>query len=205
MRANGRPPEDDLDPYEKDEHLEDLLPGDVLDFWMEESMVIETVFRCWETMDSGTVQWRWLFLDDDSLLEISPDGLFRYKEHHILKQGTAEYEEIVAQDGALVRFEERVREGTSGRRPVQITVADHEFQITSSGTVAVERFGPVPEPITWRYFDPKSSEYVYFGLYDVADETNVAVGLWTAHVCVSIGKEIQRSDITAIYRNREKK
>jgi hypothetical protein len=204
MRANGKP-SDDMDPYEKDERLEDLLPGDVLDFWMEESMVIETVFRCWETMDSGTVQWRWMFLDDGSLLEISPDGLFRYSEHHVLRQGTAEYEEIVAQDGALVRFEERVREGTSGRRPVHITVAERELQITSTGTMACERLGKEPEPLTWRFFDRNPSENVYFGMYDVADETTVALGLWTAHVCVSLGKEIKRSDITAIYRNRETK
>jgi len=83
MRANGVPP-DDSDPTEDEERLDDLLPGDVLDFWMEDSMVIKTVFRCWETMDSGTVQWRWMFLDDGSLLEVSPDGIFRYKEHTVL-------------------------------------------------------------------------------------------------------------------------
>jgi len=177
----------------------------VIDFWMEESMVVQTTLRAWETLDTGTVQWRWMFLDDGSLVEVSPDGLFRYKEHRILNQGTGLYEEIVAQDGALVRFEERVREGSSGRRPVHITIDDKEYRITSTGTCAVERVGPEPDPMSWRYFNPNPSENVYFGLVDIADESNVGLGLWTAHVCISLGKEFERSDIIAIYRNREKK
>src|SRR5579885_2716791 len=100
MRVNGKPHDDDEEEVQED-RLDDLLPGDVLDIWMEESLVIQTVLRCWETMDDGTVQWRWMFLDDGSLVEVSPDGYFRYTEHRVLKQGTSLYEEIVAQDGAL--------------------------------------------------------------------------------------------------------
>jgi len=203
MRVNGVPPEDS-NPMEDEERLDDLLPGDALDFWMEESVIIKTVLRCWETTDSGTVEWRWMFLDDGSLLEVSPDGNFRYREHRIFNQGSVMYEELVAQDGALVRFEERVREGTSGRRPVHVTVGDTEYRITSTGTVAVERLGEEPEPLTWRTFNRNPDENVYFGLVDTADESNVGLGLWTAHVCLSIGKEFDRTDITAIYRNRGK-
>jgi hypothetical protein len=203
VRVNGVPPEDS-DPIEEAERLDDLLPGDVLDLWLEENMVIQTLFRAWETMDNGTVKWQWMFLDDGSLLEVSPDGLFRYKEHRVLKQGTALYEEIVAQDGALVRFEERVREDTVGRRPVHLTIDEKEYRITSTGTCAVERLGEEPEPMSWRFFDRNPSENVYFGLVDVEDESNVGLGLWTAHVCLSFGKEMDRSDITNIYRNRQK-
>ncbi len=202
MRTNGVPPEENF--ADQEERLDDLLPGDVLDFWMDESVVIQTVLRCWETSDSGKVEWRWMFLDDGSLLEVSPDGLYRYTEHRVLKQGTALYEEISAQDGALVRFEERVREGTSGRRPVHITIDEKEYRITSTGTVGADRVGAEPEPMSWRYFDKNPDENVYFGLVDVENEENVGLGLWTAHVCLSFGKELERTDITAIYRNREK-
>jgi len=203
MRVNGKPHDDDEEEVQED-RLDDLLPGDVLDIWMEESLVIQTVLRCWETMDDGTVQWRWMFLDDGSLVEVSPDGYFRYTEHRVLKQGTSLYEEIVAQDGALVRFEERVREGTSGRRPVHLTIDDKRYRVTSTGTVAAETLGEEPEPLPWRSFNRTASENVYFGLVDTEDESNVGLGLWTSHVCLSFGREFDRTDITAIYRKRDR-
>jgi len=111
MKANGWASEEGK--LSSSEGLDGLMPGDALAFWAEDNMVVETVFRCQETVDNRPVHWTWLFLDDGSLIEVSLDGHFRYREHRILNQGTGQYEEIVAQDGALVRFEERVREGTS--------------------------------------------------------------------------------------------
>jgi hypothetical protein len=180
--------------------LDTLLPGDAIELWAEGNHIVATVFRCRELVDERPVQWCWLFLDDGSLVEISLDGHFRYTEHRTLNQGSGQYEEIVAQDGALVRFEERVREGTSGRRPVHVTIDDHTYRITSTGTVLAERLGPEPEPVSWRTFSLKPEENVYFGLVDEDDEDNVILGLWTAHVCLSMGQSFDPADVTQIFR-----
>ena len=42
------------------------------------------VFALHETPETVAV----LFLDDGNLIEVSPDGYFRYTEHRILRQGT---------------------------------------------------------------------------------------------------------------------
>ncbi|MEA2638715.1 MAG: hypothetical protein QOF51_109 [Chloroflexota bacterium] len=193
---NGAPHEETIP-----EQLKILLPGDVLEVWDEGSLIVKTVFTCHETIDGHTYEWHWMFLDDGSLLEVSPDGYFRYKEHRILQQGSAEYEEMVAQDGALVRFEERVRNGESGRRPVEVTVGEQTFRIASTGTVVAGRIGPEPELLPWSSFSNRQEDNVYFGLVDPEDEEHVAVGLWTAHVCISIGREFDPSNVTEIYRH----
>jgi hypothetical protein len=188
-----------------DDQLKDLSPGDALDIWGDGNRVVKTSFNARELVDGRIYTWQWSLLDDDSLIEVSPDGIFRYTEHHLLKQASLEYEEIVAKDGALVRFEERVRNNESARRPVHITIEGHEYCITSTGTVAVDQRGETPTLVPWASFALNPEENVYFGMYDVEDENRVAVGLWTAHVCVSVGKAFDPSEVTEIYRNREKK
>jgi hypothetical protein len=183
------------------EALGSLAPGDVVEIWEGGSLVVKTVFSCQETVDGKSFGWRWTFLDDGSLLEASPDGYFWYRAHQVVKQGTDLYEELVAQDGALVRFEERVREGTSGRRPVEVTIEGKAYRLTSTGTVGVQKTGPDPEPMPWRSFDRNPESNVYFGLVDVADESNVKLGLWTVHVCLSSGRELGETDVTAVYRH----
>lgn len=186
-----------LDPLEQ---LRNLMPGDVIDVFMETSYVVKTVFLCRETVGERSYEWRWMFLDDGSLLEVSPDGYFRYRRHRLLKQGSGAYEALVAQDGALVRFEERVRSGTVGRRPVHVTIDGKEYRITSTGTVGVRRLGDEPELLPWRSFSSTSEDNVYFGLVETEDEANCALGLWTAHVSLSFGRELEPSDISAVYR-----
>jgi hypothetical protein len=180
--------------------LGSLAPGDVVEIWDGGSLVVKTAFACQETVDGKSYGWRWTFLDDGSLIEASPDGYFWYRIHQVVKQGTDLYEELVAQDGALVRFEERVREGSSGRRPVEVTVDGKPFRLTSTGTVQVQQTGPDPELMPWRSFDRNPESNVYFGLVDVADESNVKLGLWTVHVCLSSGRELGETDVTAVYR-----
>lgn len=182
-----------------------LEPGDVIDLWIEGPRIIKSVLLCTETLDDQTSEWRWSFLDDGSLLEVSEDGYFRYREHNILAQGSAEYEELVAQDGALVRFEERVRAGESARRPVYITLNGKRLRIASTGMVVVKRLGDEPELLPWRSFSSDASENVYFGLAEADDESNVGVGIWTAHVCVSLGRELADADISGIYRKGKPK
>lgn len=199
MRGNGKDAAAPIGGNPLDE-LFVVKPGDVLDLWMEGSRVVKTLLTCHEEFERHGYEWVWMFLDDGSLVEASPDGYFRYREHQILKQGTALYEELVAQDGALVRFEERVREGSSDERPVEFTLDDHTYRITSTGTVSARRVGDEPSLLTWKSFSLDQQENVYFGLADVADDTQVGLGLWTAHVCVSLGKALEQADVSAIYR-----
>jgi hypothetical protein len=179
--------------------LERLAPGDALDLWEEGHRVVTTVFAASETVAGRSYYWTWLFLDDGSLVEVSPDGTFRYREHQVIKQGSGLYEELVAQDGALVRFESRVRDGTSGRRPVEVTFEDRVYRIASTGMVVVQRRGATPALLPWQSFSDAEDQNVYFGLVDVADEDRVGLGLWTAHVCLSFGEPFDPSDITAIF------
>ena len=183
------------------DQLRTLLPGDAMDVWSEGSVIVKTVFTCQETVDSATYEWHWMFLDDGSLMEVSPDGYFRYREHRIMKQGSGEYEELVAQDGALVRFEQHVREGNAGRFPVEVTIGEQPFRIASTGTVRVGRIGPPPDLLPWASFGERQEDNVYFGLVDQSDEEHVGLGLWTAHVSISVGREFQPSDVTDIYRH----
>ena len=180
-----------------------LRQGDVLEFWSEGSFVVRTVFLCREMAGNRTFEWRWMLLDDESLVEVSPDGFYRYRDHRVLRQGTSQYEEIVAQDGALVRFEERVRDSTSGRRPVHLTLEERTFRITSTGTVAVERLGDEPDIVPWASFSPVQEDNVYFGLAEVDVEDSFGLGLWTAHVSVCFGREFDPSEVT-IYRAERK-
>src|ERR1700674_1613451 len=129
------------------EQLRSLAPGDVVEIWDGGSPVVKTILDCEETVDGKSYTWRWTFLDDGSLIEASPDGFYWYRTLAIVKQGTDLYEELVAQDGALVRFEERVREGSSGRRPVEITIDGKPYRLTGTGTVRVRQTGPDPDPV----------------------------------------------------------
>ncbi len=179
--------------------LESLRPGDVLDLWGEGHRVVSTVLACSETVDERSYDWRWMFLDDATLLEVSPDGTFRYREHRVIKQGAGLYEELVAQDGALVRFERHVRESTSARRPVEVTFEEHTYRIASTGTVKVARIGEEPTLLPWRSFSEAADQNVYFGLVDVEDEDHVGLGLWTAHLCLSFGATFDPSDVTEVF------
>lgn len=184
------------------DQLSSLLPGDSVEIWGSGTLVVKTVLVCREAVDDDTVSWHWLFLDDGSLLEASPDGYFRYDRHQILKQGTSLYEELVAQDGALVRFEERVRAGESGRRPVQVTIAGREYRITSTGTTSIQRLGDDCQLAPWQTISKNSDDNVYFGLVESSDEASVGLGFWTQHVCLSFGKELGDTDVTAVYKQK---
>lgn len=194
---NGR--SNDLGTNSNLTQLGTLVPGDAVEFWDGGSRVVRITFLCEETVDDRTYHWRWMFLDDDSLLEVSPDGYYHYDRHQIVKQGTDLYEELVAPDGALVRFEEHVRSGESGRRPVQVTLDGQEYRLTGTGTARVQRLGPEPSLLPWQSFQSDPDENVYFGLVQSADESRVALGLWTAHVCLSFGQDLEETDVVGVY------
>lgn len=194
--------DDALNPASNLAGLGDLLPGDSVELWGSGALVVKTALICREVVEDETTSWRWLFLDDGSLLEASPDGYFWYQRHQVVKQGTGLYEELVAQDGALVRFEERVREAASGRRPVHVTIDGTEYRVASTGTVSVQRLGEDCRLLPWQTFSNDPDDNVYFGLVQTADEAQVGLGLWTQHVCLSFGRELTETDVTAVYRQQ---
>ncbi len=193
---NGRP----KDPASNLEQIGTLLPGDSVEVWEGGNLVIRTVLVCSEVVEDETTRWHWLFADDGSLFEASPDGYFWYRQHQIAKQGSSLYEELVAQDGALVRFEERVRAGSSGRRPVHVTIDGKEYRLTSTGTVRAQRLGEDCPLSPWQAFSSNPDDNVYFGMVETADEGNVGLGLWTQHLCLSFGRELEESDVTGVYK-----
>ena len=182
------------------ELLEAAEPGDAVDIWLESTYLVRTVFVCRERMGDRVTEWRWMFLDDGSLIEASSDGFFRYREHQVLRQGSALYEELVAQDGVLVRFEERVRQGISARRPVHVTIDGIEYRVASTGTAEMERRGDEPDILPWSSINRDPASNVYFGLVDTADEEHMALGLWTAHICISTGRPLEETQISGVFR-----
>lgn len=179
--------------------LRRVNPGDVLDIWAEGDRLVTTVLSCREVVEGHSYTWVWIFLDDATLIEVSPDGCFRYTTHQVVKQGSALFEEIVAQDGVLVRFERHVRARAARERPVHITIRDREYRIASTGAVAVERRGDEPTLLPWSAFSSDAEQNVYFGLVDVEDEDQVGLGLWTTHLCLSFGAEFDPSDVVSVF------
>jgi hypothetical protein len=195
-----QPEENGSQPTDRDgDPLRSLLPGDAVEFWGEATLLVSAVFRCREVVEGHAYEWRWLFLDDGSLVEVSPDGYFRYREHRVVKQGSSLYEELVAQDGALVRFEARVREGTSGRRPVHLALDEKQYTISSTGTFVADPLGEPPNLLPWCSLSHDPADNVYFSLYEDEQEENVVLGLWTTHVCLSFGTGFDPSDVAEVY------
>lgn len=182
------------------ELLSGAEPGDAVDIWLEGTYLVRTVFVCREGMGDQVTEWRWMFLDDGSLIESSPDGFYRYRQHEVVRQGSALYEELVAQDGALVRFEERVRAGSSGRRPVHVTIEGTEYRVASTGTAQIERRGEEVDLLPWASISKDPSRNIYFGMVGGEDEDRVILGLWTAHICLSTGGPLDETSISGVYR-----
>ena len=181
-----------------------LQPGDAVDIWMEHSYLVTSVYRCRERMDGTVTEWHWIFLDDGSMIEVSPDGCYRYRDHVMVKQGTPLYEELVARDGALVRFEARVQEGTVGRSPVHFTFEEKEYRIASTGTVEAILTGPGPALIPWQQMSADPSANVYFGMVGLEDEDEVVLGLWVNHLSLSFGRPLLPEQIANVFRKEAK-
>jgi hypothetical protein len=171
------------------------LPGDKIGLGGGAPLGIRTALHCSESIDSSLTTWRWLFLDDGTLFEAAPKGCFRYERHEEVPSGSDLFTELVAQDGALVRFERRVRAGTVGRRHIRVSLDGQTYRVAFTGTAAVQRFGPAPELAAWRDLRPEADQNVYFGLIQDADPRQVALGLWTSDVCLSFGERVEPGEV----------
>lgn len=202
-RSSNGHSKDPLPPAGKaisEEDFQRLEPGDAILFWLKGSRIVSSIYDCSEVMEGQTTAWRWVFLDDGTMLEHSPDGDWLYTEHQVVNQGSPLYEELLAEDGALVRFEERVRAQSSGRQPVYVTLRDTRYRVTSTGTMAVRRKGDPPSLLPWQQFSSNPRDNVYFGMVNPDDDGQGVLGIWTGHVCLSYGRALEPTDIEAVYR-----
>jgi len=119
------------------------VPGDVVAWPGGQTGTVATVYLCAETSGETVTRWTWAVFEDGRLLEIAPRGCAVYDPPVLFRNGTVPYFALVAQDGALVRFEERVRAGVWETRPVRLSLERRRWRVTSTGTVTARRLGPV--------------------------------------------------------------
>jgi hypothetical protein len=168
-----------------------LQPGDAIRLGAEPARIVRTVFFCREVVRDQVTDWRWVFLDDGSLLELAPKGPAWYRRHVVLAEGAALYDTLVGADGALARFERRVRDGTWASRPVEVAIDGRGYRLRFTGTLSARRLGAEPELSPWRLLRADSDENVYFGLSALApDGDELVLGLWTTGVCLSFGRSL---------------
>jgi len=144
-----------------------------------------TTLRCRESVGGHMVEWTWSFDDDGSLLEDAPRGRQRYTRHRVYERASIVYQQLVAQDGALNRFEARVRAGVVEREPTYVTIEGREYRVRATGNVeVVERAGPSPALAAWSGLGDDPEENVYF-LLEAVEDGAPALGLWTRALCLS--------------------
>jgi len=100
---------------------ETLGPGDALILEDGRDFLVQSAIDCQEELEGRTTTWRWLLLDDGSLLEVLRHVTILYSRAEILYQGTPPYALLTGQgdqDGLLRVFEARVRAGTIAGMPV---------------------------------------------------------------------------------------
>lgn len=124
------------------------LPGDTVQLPgpvpAEARATVQTAYLCSESNGVALVRWSWIVLEDGRLLEIAPRGCALYDPPTLLPHGSGPFLDLAAQDGALVRFEERVRARVWEARPVRLTLGGRRWRLTSTGTVTAQRLGPPP-------------------------------------------------------------
>jgi hypothetical protein len=144
--------------------------------------------RCAEELAGVWTRWQWLFLDDGSLLELAPRGAHRYDRHRVLGRAQPLYQQLVAQDGVLVRFEARVRAGLVAEQPTYLTIDRCEYLVCATGTALVEaREGAPPALAAWSALSDQPDQNVWF-LLEASARPGVALGLWTRGLCLSFGQ-----------------
>jgi hypothetical protein len=149
---------------------------------------LATLLRVHEHVGGERTEWLWAFAEDGALLEAAPRGRFVYESHRVFGPGSEPYLQLAAPDGALARFERRVRAGKVEAEPTFVTLGGREYRLVATGNAVVEREGPPPALAGWSSLGDDPGENVYFVMSDVADGTP-ALGLWTRVVCISLGRE----------------
>jgi hypothetical protein len=180
-----------LDPLVLWGQVKELLPGGQLALPGAMALSIQSVIECEERVGANrSYSWRWLFMEDGSLLECSPAAAYRCHRHMQLAPQTEQYQELVAPDGALMRFEHRVRTGALGLMPVIFSLGDREYRLLSTGKAEVKVSGEMPPLTAWQKLRKDPRDNVYFVLSDLEQPEERVFGLWTDEVSLSWGRQI---------------
>ncbi|MCL5265661.1 MAG: hypothetical protein M1343_10830 [Chloroflexi bacterium] len=197
---NGKKSADDFRSARREVTLENVEPGDAIIFWDDSDSLIETVLECQEHVGERATQWRWVFLSDGRLIEVSGTRRKMYSPPEVFYQGSAPFAELTAevdQGGALKTFEDRVRDGSVASQPVAFTYDGTRYAIRSTGTFAANVKGKPLQTDVWADLSANESDNVYFKMQSSSGEE--ALGTWTTHIAFSTGKSLADSDIKGIY------
>jgi hypothetical protein len=191
--ASPAGPEPDLD-------LNTIRPGDIVALWNGKESLVDRVIECRETLPARVTHWKWVFLEQGQVLALTPNGNSLYTDTRVLFQGSEPYERLtgeVEQGGVLKSFEARVRDGSVGRNPVLFDYDGQSYQLLGSGTFGVAD-QPVPDLDVWRDVSVDEHDNVYFRF--TGPEGVQALGLWTSHIALLIGKSLAPADVREVYR-----
>ena len=186
--------------------LRSLAPGDAVIFWDGTDNLVETVLSCEEHVGDRTTRWDWVFLSDGKVLESSPHQVVLYAQSRVLYQGSKPFAELtadVSQLGILKTFEARVRAGTIGNNPVIFDFEGQSFRVRSTGTFLATSTGKALDAEVWCDISEKEGDNVFFKLQQ-AEGDQQALGIWTTHIVLLIGKPMAESDARGLYSARER-
>jgi hypothetical protein len=179
---------------------ETLGPGDALILEDGRDFLVQSAIDCREELEGRVSEWRWLLLDDGSVLEVLRHALNLYDHEEILYQGTPAFALLTGQgdqDGLLRVFEARVRSGNISSMPVLFEHDGKNLQIRSTGTFAAS-FNGVTDAEVWADVSANSGDNVYVKL-EGEDESSLGVAIWTTHIALYTGRALAHADIKGMY------
>jgi hypothetical protein len=176
-----------------------LKPGDALILEDGRDFLVQAALDCRETLQDRITTWRWLLLDDGSLLEVLPHVMSLYAPPQILHQGTPAFALLTGQgdqDGLLRVFEARVRGATIAAMPVTFEHDGVSYQVSSTGTFSATWNGMTDAEV-WADISQNAADNVYFKL--ISPDARQALGIWTSHIAFFTGASLAHADIKGMY------
>jgi hypothetical protein len=181
---------------------ETLAPGDALILEDGRDFLVQSAIDCREELDGRVTEWRWLLLDDGSVLEVLRHALNLYDHEEVLYQGTPPYAMLTGpgdQDGLLRVFEARVRSGNIAAMPVQYEHDGVNLQIRSTGTFSAT-FNGVTDAEVWSDVSANSGDNVYVKFEGSgAGGATLGLAIWTTHIAFYTGQPLAHADIKGMY------
>lgn len=180
---------------------ESLGPGDALILEDGRDFLVQSAIDCQEELEGRVTDWRWLLLDDGSLLEVMRHGLNLYARPEVLYQGTPPYALLTGQgdqDGLLRVFEARVRAGTVAGMPVNYDHNGTTFHIRSTGTFSAHLNGMTDAEV-WADVSETAGDNVYVKLETADAVPTLALAVWTSHIAFHTGQPLAHADIKGMY------
>ncbi|MBM4417734.1 MAG: hypothetical protein FJ033_05410 [Chloroflexi bacterium] len=175
--------------------------GDAITFWNGTDATVLGRASCRETIRGRSTVWEWIFLSRDRVLEVLPTGMALYDGQAVAQQGSALYEMLVGAGGALKRFEGNVREGIA-HEPIHVDIDETRFRVRATGTFLGQVEGEPHDDAreVWSSMSTNADENVYFKMVEATDEEGgaIALGIWTSHILILLGRRIARDEISDI-------